>query len=390
MKRSKKQRVFQIFSVVVLVLSLLLSPAMAAAAVELATTYPGITAGSGEVITFPLEVVNNGSQSRTVSLQVEAVPEGWQAAIEGRGREINQVYVFPQAEANADLKVQVPRELEEGVYTVTVSASSGETVLDRLHLQIKVSQEPAGDDQLKAQYSELKGSADASFNYKLTLTNNSNEEQVYSLGADLPQGWQISFKPSYEQQEVASIPLAAGQSVDLNVSINPAPGVEAGEYEVDVYAVSALGQVSERLTLIVSGSYRMEYTTASERLNTELVAGQERKITMVVRNTGSAPLNNIRLSAQTPKDWNVSYDLEKIDFLKPGEEQQVTATITASSKAIAGDYALTLTAYADEIRKVADMRVTVKTSTWWGLVGIVIVILVCGGVYWIFRKYGRR
>ena len=225
------------------------------------------------------------------------MPEGWQAAIEGRGREINQVYVFPQAEANADLKVQVPRELEEGVYTVTVSASSGETVLDRLHLQIKVSQEPAGDDQLKAQYSELKGSADASFNYKLTLTNNSNEEQVYSLGADLPQGWQISFKPSYEQQEVASIPLAAGQSVDLNVSINPAPGVEAGEYEVDVYAVSALGQVSERLTLIVSGSYRMEYTTASERLNTELVAGQERKITMVVRNTGSAPLNNIRLSA---------------------------------------------------------------------------------------------
>ncbi|NLM52336.1 MAG: alpha-galactosidase [Firmicutes bacterium] len=388
MKKSKKA--VQIFSVMVLVLSLFFSPAIAAAAVELATTYPGIAAGSGEVVTFPLEIVNNGSQSRVVTLQVEALPEGWHASIEGKGRQVNQVYVFANSEANADLKVQIPRELEQGVYTVTVSASAEGTILDRLNLQIKVSQESTGADQLKAQYSEIKGSADASFNYKLTLTNNSNAEQVYSLGADLPQGWQISFKPSYEQQEVASIPVAAGQSVDLNVSITPAPGVEAGEYDVDVYAVSAQGQVSERLTLIISGSYRMEYTTASERLNTELVAGQEKKITMVVRNTGSAPLNNIRLSASTPKDWNVSYDVEKIEFLKPGEEQQVTATITASSKAIAGDYALTLTAYADEIRKVADMRVTVKTSTLWGLVGVVIVLLVCGGVYWIFRKYGRR
>ena len=44
--------------------------------------------------------------------------------------------------------------------------------------------------------------------------------------------------------------------VDLNVSMNQHP-VEAGEYEVDVYAVSALGQVSERLTYCRC-SYRME------------------------------------------------------------------------------------------------------------------------------------
>lgn len=388
MKRSKK--VIQLFSAMLLVLSIIFSPAVAAAAVEVATTYPGITAGAGEVVTFPLEIVNDGTQSRVVTLQVEAVPQGWQASIEGKNRQVSQVYVFGGDEANVDLKVHVPREVKEGVYTITVSASEEGTVLDRLNLQIKVTQEQTGADELKAQYSEIKGSADASFSYKLTLTNNSNEDQVYSLGADLPQGWQISFKPSYESQEVASIPVAAGQKVDLNVSITPAPGLEAGEYTVDVYAVSARGQVSEQLTLIISGSYRMEFTTANDVLNTELVAGQEKKINVIVRNTGSAPLTNIRLSATTPKDWNVSYDIEKIEMLKPGEEQQATATITASSKAIAGDYALTLTAYADELRKVAEMRVTVRTSTWWGLVGVVIVVLVCGGVYWIFRKYGRR
>ena len=103
MKKSKKA--VQIFSVMVLVLSLFFSPAIAAAAVELATTYPGIAAGSGEVVTFPLEIVNNGSQSRVVTLQVEALPEGWHASIEGKGRQVNQVYVFANSEADADLKV---------------------------------------------------------------------------------------------------------------------------------------------------------------------------------------------------------------------------------------------------------------------------------------------
>ena len=79
----------------------------------------------------------------------------------------------------------------------------------------------------------------------------------FTAWADLPQGWQISSNRLMSSRSCQYSP-AAGQSVDLNVS-TIRPGVEAGEYEVDVYAVSALGQVSERLTLIVSGSYHGIY-----------------------------------------------------------------------------------------------------------------------------------
>jgi uncharacterized membrane protein len=68
----------------------------------------------------------------------------------------------------------------------------------------------------------------------------------------------------------------------------------------------------------------------------------------------------------------------------------VTAFITPDGKAIAGDYVVSLTASASETSANADIRVTVHTSTLWGLVGALIVVGVISWVGWTFNKYGRR
>ena len=68
----------------------------------------------------------------------------------------------------------------------------------------------------------------------------------------------------------------------------------------------------------------------------------------------------------------------------------MTAYITPDSKAIAGDYIVSISASARETSASADIRVTVHTSTLWGIVGVAII---AGVIYWVattFKKYGRR
>jgi len=35
-------------------------------------------------------------------------------------------------------------------------------------------------------------------------------------------------------------------------------------------------------------------------------------------------------------------------------------------------------------------RITVETSMLWGLIGVLIILVVIGGIYYLIRKYGRR
>ncbi|RJX26870.1 MAG: hypothetical protein C4554_05315 [Dethiobacter sp.] len=111
---------------------------------------------------------------------------------------------------------------------------------------------------------------------------------------------------------------------------------------------------------------------------------------MELRNKGSAVLNNINFYSNEPSGWSVNFDPKTIDTLEPGENRRVTAAIKAGNDAIAGDYLVTLSAGTRETRGEAEMRVTVKTSTLWGIVGLLIVLAVVAGVYGAFRYYGRR
>ncbi|HOL18083.1 MAG TPA: NEW3 domain-containing protein [Bacillota bacterium] len=387
----KKDILLNLVLVVALLFTLIPAiPVAAASGIEISTTYPGITASPGEYLTFPLEIHNRGGASQVVQLRVEHCPEGWQASLMAQGRYISEVYVEGNSAERADLKVRVPGDAPEEVYPVTVAAVAGGSVLDHLQINININRTRSGDDSFKAQYAELQGPASATFGFKLSLTNNSSEEQSYSLGADLPSGWQITFKPSYEQQQVASITVGAGETKNLDANVTPAANVEAGEYTIPVYAVSATGEVVTELKVVITGTYTMVFSTPSGRLNTEVVAGRDKKVMLEVENSGSAALHGINFSSQTPDQWSVTFDPQSIDILKPGEKRQITATITAHSKAIAGDYVVSMRAAAKEAIEKVDFRVTVKTSTWWGLVGIIVVLGVCAGVYRVFRKYGRR
>ncbi|NLC38398.1 MAG: hypothetical protein GX779_03890, partial [Clostridia bacterium] len=107
-------------------------------------------------------------------------------------------------------------------------------------------------------------------------------------------------------------------------------------------------------------------------------------------NTGSADLKDIKFLSSVPTNWTVTFEPDHIPLLKAGESQEVKAYVKADSKALAGDYVVELTARTPETSSRADFRVSVKTSTWWGIVGLAIIILLAVGLYKTFQVYGRR
>ena len=74
----------------------------------------------------------------------------------------------------------------------------------------------------------------------------------------------------------------------------------------------------------------------------------------------------------------------------PDEMVEATAIITPSGDAVAGDYMVTLTAEQDGQQSSTDIRFTVETSRWWGLAGILLIVAVGVGLWYVFRVYGRR
>ncbi|MCL6555694.1 MAG: FAD-dependent oxidoreductase [Burkholderiales bacterium] len=144
------------------------------------------------------------------------------------------------------------------------------------------------------------------------------------------------------------------------------------------------------LEAVITGTYDLQLTTSDERLSTSLTAGGTRNLELVVKNTGTSDLSNVSLTATTPTDWEVTFEPAKIANLAPGASTQVTATIKADKNAIAGDYIVSMTSKTAEKSADATLRMTVKTSVLWGWIGILIIIAVIGGVYYLFRTYGRR
>jgi len=137
----------------------------------------------------------------------------------------------------------------------------------------------------------------------------------------------------------------------------------------------------------------MILSTPDQRLNASGSAGGEIRHTIVLTNTGTAPLEGVTLSDTKPTNWSVRYDPPELGTSPTGAEAAVTvaAIITPTGDAIAGDYNVTFRASnAEADAEPLAIRVTVETSLLWGLIGVALIVAVLAGLWFVFQRYGRR
>ncbi len=383
----------RIFASVLMLFVLLALPAAAFAQsealtgqIEVYATYPSQVIGLNDKPTFNL-TLHAVDMSQTVQLDAE-VPEGWQASFRGGGHVIQSVFLRAENEHSVSLRLEPPKDIQPGTYTVTVVAR-GEKQTVRFPLEVVIKEKAPARLTLKVDLPTLRGAPTTTFRFNLTLRNEGDEDISVNLTADTMPGFAVSFKSI--GKEVTSVPLDANGSKSVTLEVRSLVDLPAGTYPITVLAQGGETSATLDLAVEITGQPNLTITTPDGRLSLEANAGKETSFKFVVRNTGTATAHDIRLNASEPSGWKVRFDPEKIAELPVDGEATVTAYVTPAEKAIAGDYMVTVRANAENVRTAStDFRVTVMTSTLWGVVGVALIAVAVLVVAMAVMRFGRR
>jgi len=242
-------------------------------------------------------------------------------------------------------------------------------------------------------YSDNSG---VTFNYNVALTYSGNDTITANLTTVSPPGWKPTI--TYTGKEVSSIPIGpmnygTPDSKTLSISLSPNQGTspDPGEYKLTLKATSGQFNQSIDLTAVVKAKYQFSMTTDTGNLATRATAGKDSHFLINLKNTGSVPLENLNLIVSKPESWKVTFSPATIASLGAGQSIQEDVTFSPpSGKTVAGDYMVTISSSNSQVSSNMDVRVTVETSSIWGVISIAIIIVVIAGLAILFLKLGRR
>jgi len=384
-----------------MLLGLMLAPAaLAQGPLEMTTAYPAVTADPGSTVRFPMTVITD--VAGRVDLTVTGQPDGWSVRMRGGGSTVSAVTTAPNADivgqisAAVTAEVDVPAEATAGHNQIVVQGRTSAGVTQALTLDITIEEQTAGSVSLTTDFPSLRGSTTTNFRYNLTLKNDTNQQLTFGLETDGPAGWNIDAKPQGENQATTAT-VDAGASSPIQVTVDPPSDATAGPYHIVVRAQGGPEPVEADLTVEITGSYKLTLDTSDQRLNANASAGGASTLNVLITNTGSAPLTNVKMTSTPPRGWKISFDQETIAQIPAGSatnaQVAVAVTIEPPSNAVAGDYQLTIRATSTDEASATDsieVRTTVDTSPIGLLIGIGILVVVAAGLFFVFQRYGRR
>ncbi len=348
------------------------------------TPFTKISVPPGESIDYAVDVVNNSNALETLDLSVTNLPGSWNYTLKAGTWNVKQVAVLPGEKKSITLRVEVPFQVNKGNYRIYLVAGEGIS----LPLTVNISEQGTYKTELTTRQANMEGHAASTFNYSADLRNRTAEAQTYALQGEVPRGWTITFRANGKQ--VTSVDVEPNSTVNVTIEIKPAEQVEEGNYAIPVRAVSGSSSGELKLEAVITGTYKIELSTPSGLLSSDIVAGREKKIDLIVKNTGTSILSDVQLIHAAPVNWEVTFDPKQIESILAGRETVISATIKADKKAIPGDYLTNLEARTPEASSKASFRMSVKTPLLWGWIGVLVILAGIGTVLYLFRKYGRR
>jgi uncharacterized membrane protein len=357
--------------------------------IYLLTDYPAVSVRPGTTSTVSLRLHNYALPPERFALSIDGTPPGWTATLLGGGQPVAAAMAETDASTSLQLRLDVPADADLSTKTLTIKAEGqGDNI--SLPLTVSLAKELPAKLTLTPQLPSLRGTPKSSFDYTVAIKNDSGRNLTISLAANAPQNFETSFTEAYGSQELSSVPVDAGSSKDVKLKVRPPSSVDAGKFPVEMTATAADATAKTDLTLEVVGQPRLSIAGREGLVSARGEAGQESQVAVVVTNDGSAPAEDINMSGSGPSGWKIEFDKKTIDRIAPGEMAEVNAKITPTDKSLAGDYMTTIRADSRAENASTTFRITVATSTTWGIVAFGIIALALFVMFGAVARFGRR
>jgi uncharacterized membrane protein len=362
--------------------------AAAPGGLSISTAYPSMVVGIGETVTLNMNILSPASQ--VVNLDLADLPQDWTAEFRGDGRVIEAAYVAANTPSTVELRVTPASTVKAGTYNFNVVAKAGSET-SQFPIEFIVKDKAPARLSFETDYPTVRGGADAAFSFNVTLKNEGDDDLSVNLSADAPKELAVTFTSA--GKDITNLPfdVKANSSESVQVSAQPLTALAVGTYPIAVHAQSDTANADFQLTAEVVGQPNLSLTSPDGRLSGTAYLNRANPVKLVLRNDGNAPAEGVKLSASAPTGWTVTLNPDAVVEVPANNQVEVTADVKPSSSAISGDYIVTFNAQPnDSPGKSSDFRITVQTSTLWGIVGIALIAVAVAIVGMAVTRFGRR
>ncbi|ARP84939.1 COG1470 family protein [Bordetella genomosp. 9] len=355
----------------------------------LLTDYPAVTVQPGTTSTIDMRLRNFGLPPARLDLQVEDVPKGWTATLLGGGQPVGAAMAATDDSVSLQLRLKVPADAGTQPHMLNVVAQgNGQRAV--LPLQVMLAKELPAKLTLETPLPSIKGGARSSFDYQFTVKNDSGKDLTVSFDAKTPKFFEPSFTEGYGTQQISTLPIKAGQSKDVKLTVRPPGNAKPGDYPIEVTASAEGVRASAALQLQITGQPSLRISGRDGLMSGAAEAGKTSTLPIIVVNDGGADADAVNLSATAPSGWRIDFEPKTIPHIAAGQQVEAQARITPSARSLAGDYMATLDASAGGQNASGDFRITVSTSSLWGIAGAVIVAIAVLILVGAVARFGRR
>jgi uncharacterized membrane protein len=355
----------------------------------LLTDYPAMSVRPGTTSTIALRLQNYGLNPERYSLSVGDVPAGWTATLLGGGQPVAAAMPATDQNVSLQLRLDVPANASMGTQTLTVKAEGqGNTVT--LPIAVTLAKELPAKLKVESPLPALRGTPKSTFDYQLTIKNDSGRNLTVSFVADAPKNFETNFTENYGSQQLSSIPIDAGGSKDIKLHVRPPSTADATKYPVSVTVTAEDASAKTNLSLEIVGQPQLTIAGRDGLVSAKAEAGKQSTVPIVVTNTGTAIADGVELSSTAPTGWKIEFNPKTIERIDPGKDAEVQALITPTATSLAGDYQATIRATSRGEAANTQFRVAVTTSSSWymagaGIIGVAILFMVAA-----VARFGRR
>src|SRR5207249_12180901 len=234
----------------------------------LLTDYPAVTLRPGTNSTINLRLQNYNLPPERLALSVSGATAGWTATLIGGGQPIAAALPATNSSVSFELRVDVPKDAPVGSTNLTVSAK-GATSEVTLPVEVRLATDLPAKLSVTPQLPELRGTSKSTFEFQLSVKNESGKKVTVALASTVPENWDGTFTEPYGSQDLNALPHDPGQSKDHKFKVRPPNTVAAGKFKATARATADDAVVTSELVVDITGQPKIDIAGRDGILSTK-------------------------------------------------------------------------------------------------------------------------